>query len=328
MALASPLGRTSFWAALEPSYIDGLIVHGDVLEQLHGSFFTNDYLQIHTPAGDSVSLFDSDIAKLRQGVHAHFMTQNYLEYAPSVDKLKTAMTLLSDQCSVGTFEVTSNPAQLTVHDTAKIGINLRSRTGQPLYGRTFQGGNAIAYVSGADSTVFASNISDTSTTVPISLYNTAKVQASLTLNRVVKRPMVLSMTYTLSEPDIYFDQFYTYTVTAQRADGGLMSYIVVNPLDPFYLRNTGSFGLDTLATLITGDILEHYSLQGPGIRWEVKTYEGRYAPTALIGIDTISASSGGGGGASPLRSPLSASVTSPRAGSVAPGEIFNRRVHP
>jgi hypothetical protein len=217
---------------------------------------------------------------------------------------------------------------MMVHDKAKIGIDLRSRTGQPLYGRAFQGGTEIAYVSGEDSTVYATAISDTPTTVPIRLYNSAKVQASLTVNRVIKQPMILGMTYTLSEPDIYFSQFYTYTVTAQRADGGLMSYLVVNPLDPFYLRNTGVLGPDTLTTLITGDILEAYSEQGPGIRWEVKTYEGPHAPSALIGVDTISASEGGGGGASPVRIPLSPSVTSPRSGSAAPGEIFNRRVHP
>lgn len=330
MALASPLGQMSFWGSLEPSYVGGLIVHGDVLQQLHGSVLTNDFPQIATPAGDSVLLFDSRIAKLKQGVHAHFMTQNYLEYRPSVARLEAEMTLLSDRCSVGTFEITSNLAQMMVHDKAKIGINMRSRTGQPLYGRAFQGGTDIAYVSGEDSTVFATSISDVPTTVPVHLYNSAKVQASLTVNRVIKQPMILGMTYTLSEPDIYFSRFYTYTVTARRADSGPFSAIVVNPLEPFYLRDSWAFGSGTSTTLITGDFPEQYAEQGPGIRWEIKSYDGPLSlPTvSLIGVDTISASAGGGGGASPVRIPLSPSVTSPRSGSAAPGEIFKRRVYP
>lgn len=75
-----PFGRLNLYGSLEPTYVDGLIVQGDVLQQLRGIILTNDFPAIHTLAGDPVALFDLEIAKLKQGLDAHSMTRNYLEY--------------------------------------------------------------------------------------------------------------------------------------------------------------------------------------------------------------------------------------------------------
>jgi hypothetical protein len=203
------------------------------------------------------------------------------------------MTRLSDACSAGTFEVTSNPTEMTVHDTAKIGINLRSRLGSPLLGRTFQGGTNVAYVSGWDSTLFATNISDEPSTVPIVLYNSHKIRTSLTVNRVVKRPMLPTVTYTPYQGSSG-ERYWIYTATVKRADGGPVTWASAKPLDP-QEGNFGSWlGSNTLAKEISTSYLDQWGEFPPSTRWEVRTYDGLYHIPMynLIGIDTVNATLG------------------------------------
>ena len=291
MSLASPLGSSAFTITLEPRYFRGLIVSGDVLLQLRGGLLDNDFPRIHTRDGDAVPFQPSFVAKLQKGLDAHYVDENYLLTPSSEERLKTEMTMLSDECSVGTFEVTSNPDQMIVQDKARIGINLRSRTGAPLLGRAFQGGSEVAFVNGADSTVLATGISDLPTTVPIRLYNTAKIQASLRLDRITKRAMEISITYTPS-PTAY----YTYTINVRRADQGPFTFINAFPLNPTVVNSEAWFSSDSVTTELVANVLQENHGQGPDTQWEVRTYNGPTfwdAPMAnVIAIDTIAATAG------------------------------------
>jgi len=143
--------------------------------------------------------------------------------------------------------------------------------------------------------VYASNFSDLPTTVAIRPYNRAKVQASLTLTRVIKRPMNNGVTYRfVPDPDGGSGGYYEYTITAQRADSGVIPWIHATPISAQVVNTDAWLGSNSLTTEVVGTVLQQYVDQPPDSRWEIRTYDGSYhVPMGnLIGIDTVGASSG------------------------------------
>lgn len=92
--------------------------------------------------------------RFAQATRAHFVDENHLLYAPSAARVGQELTALSDECSAGTFTVAPDALQMMVRDTL-------------------------------DSSLMATNISAGPSTIPITLQNTDKVQASLEERRTV-----------------------------------------------------------------------------------------------------------------------------------------------
>lgn len=325
--LASPLPRASF-VNVEPHYVRGLTVYGDVLQLL--PLPANDFDYIHTPVGDSAfapTLLENYV-RAAQATRAHYVDENYLLYPPSAARVGQELTLLSDECSAGTFSLAPDVLQMMVRDTVRLGITLSSRTGKILKGRDFAGKTDAGYVNGRDSTVIAANINATPSTIPVRLRNTEKVPASLAL-RVVKRPIIASIDYevepyrwevssieygTVYSPpgdlpypcgryattsDLYGSRTwrakcrYHYSMSVKRADGGPVTFAIITPLElPPPITDEGALsspvGPGPFTELLYSRVVERFD--PADTRFEVKTYDGNFRfRSGLIGVDTVTA---------------------------------------
>ena len=327
LTLASPLPRASF-VNVEPHYVRGLTVYGDVLQLL--PLPANDFDYIHTPVGDSAfapTLLENYL-RVAQATRAHYVDENYLLYPPSAARVARELTRLSDECSAGTFSLAPDALQMMVRDTLRLGITLSSRTGKPLKGRDFAGRTDAGYVNGRDSSVVATNISAAPSTISVKLRNTAKVQASLALS-VVKRPIIASINYEVepyrwevwsieygtvysppgdapypcgryeSTSDLYGSRTwrakcrYHYSMSVKRADGGPVTFAIITPLElPPPITDEGALtspvGPGPFTELLYSRVVERFD--PADTRFEVKTYDGNFRfRSGLIGVDTVTA---------------------------------------
>lgn len=327
LTLASPLPRASF-VNVEPHYVRGLTVYGDVLQLL--PLPANDFDYIHTPVGDSAfapTLLENYL-RVAQATRAHYVDENYLLYPPSAARVARELTILSDECSAGTFSLPPDVIQMMVRDTLRLGVTLSSRTGKLLKGRDFAGNSVVGFVNGRDSTVIATNINASPSTIPVRLRNTAKVPASLALS-VVKRPMLVSIDYEVepyrwevwsieygtvysppgdapypcgryaSTSDLYGSRTwrakcrYHYSMSVKRADGAPVTFAIITPLEPPPpITDEGALtspvGPGPFTELLYARVVERFD--PADTRFEVKTYDGNFRfRSGLIGVDTVTA---------------------------------------
>jgi hypothetical protein len=314
LTLASPARRALFHG-IEPQYLRGLRVEGDILQLVSPS----DFDVIHTPDGDSVAALPVSLKQLKERVEAHYVDKNYLLFPPSANRVSQELTILSDECSAGSFSMTPASLSIVVRDTMGLGVSLLSRTSKSLKGRTF-GADGAVRVSGSDSTLTAVAITPAPVSVSVQLDNTSKVSAAISV-KVDKRPMLTTIQWTeealfwdqiynsgagyppgedpypcgrvvqLTDPDRAFRAFcrFRYSVTASRADGGSFTSIYANPIDSHLGPPSHQGGGDTAQVRSVTQLVTFEAAAAADTRFEVSVSDA----IGLIAVDTIGAAFAG-----------------------------------
>jgi hypothetical protein len=181
LTMASPLKVGQFH--LDNNYLRGFDIHHDVLEFIG---FKNDFQHVDT---DTSRAFVADSTHL-MAIHAlpeqmlanayrwaskiHGVDYSYLTYPASIELLQSLLGELKDECVAGSIQVTPNPAALSLGDSLKATVTVKSRADHVLISRRFIGAGVRANLR-SDSTIIAPAPTNGTEIVPVLFSSTGAV---------------------------------------------------------------------------------------------------------------------------------------------------------
>jgi hypothetical protein len=120
------------------------------------------------------SATELEAARVRWGSHIHNVDYSYFTYPASVNRVKTLLGQLRDQCDAGTIQVAPDPVTVLLGDSLKATVTVLSRAADVLLGRSFVGNGVRANLEN-DSVIVATAPTSGAELVPVQFSSTHKV---------------------------------------------------------------------------------------------------------------------------------------------------------